>query len=194
MPLALLVLALVLITHLVNFGAGDHGIALLDANDEWSYSHILATTAFGGGAAVCWAGARAGGQRAASWWVACALFAFLFVDGLTRLHEHVAFWPAVYAPILLALSVCAYRVSRGTASAGAVTLALGLLAVSIAIHVLGPRAVDLLGWDESSWGYQVKVGLKEGTELAGWVLLVPWLAIATRARTSRAPAADAIRA
>jgi hypothetical protein len=191
MPLALLVIALVLGSHLLNHGA-DHGVALLDANDEWSYSHILATAAFGGGTVICWIGARAGGPRVGSWWVACGLFAFFFLDGVTRLHDQIGAWPAIYAPLLLTLGICVFRVSRGTPSADAVTLALGLLALSVAIHVLGPRATDILGWDEASWGYQVKVGLKEGTELAGWVLLVPWLAIATR--TSRAPDAGAIRA
>jgi hypothetical protein len=51
-----------------------------------------------------------------------------------------------------------------------------LLLASLAIHVLGPSAVRALGWGPDSWAYQIKVGLKEGTELAGWVLLLPPLA------------------
>jgi hypothetical protein len=50
---------------------------------------------------------------------------------------------------------------------------LALLLSSLVIHVLGPDVVHALGWQQGSWAYQIKVALKEGTELAGWVVLVP---------------------
>ncbi len=62
-----------------------------------------------------------------------------------------------------------------------------MLLASLAIHVLGPSAVRALGWGPDSWAYQVKVGLKEGSELAGWVLLLPPLArLALEPRTRSA--------
>jgi hypothetical protein len=163
-------------THLVNFGLYDEGARLLDSSSVWSYSHLLAVLAFAVGAIVCaWGGANLGGRRRA-WWLAAALFAFLFLDEITRLHDHIGLWPLIYAPILLALTLCVTVVARGTIVEEFVYAGLALLFVSLGIHVLGPPVVRGLGWSPTSWAYQVKIALKEGTELAGWVLVVPALA------------------
>ncbi|HUA49254.1 MAG TPA: hypothetical protein VMA77_28720 [Solirubrobacteraceae bacterium] len=78
----------------------------------------------------------------------------------------------VYAPLLACLVVCVWRLLDGSDQVIAMRVALAALAGSYAVHVLGPDAVRALGWGTDSWAYQVKVGLKEGTELSGWVLLV----------------------
>jgi cytochrome bd-type quinol oxidase subunit 2 len=170
------VVAVELATHLADFGAEDLRIKILDSAYQWSWSHLVATAAFATAAVLGFAGAgRSTGHRRA-WRATGGLFAFLFVDNVTRLHEHFAGWPVVYAPLLgtlmLSLAVVAWDSDQRRIVLGALTL----LLASLAIHVLGPHVVRALGWGPDSWAYQVKVGLKEGSELAGWVLLLPPLA------------------
>jgi hypothetical protein len=50
--------------------------------------------------------------------------------------------------------------------------------------------VEALGWGSGSWVYQVKVGIKEGAELAGWLLVVVALTRLTRARSARSAGLD----
>jgi hypothetical protein len=159
-------------THLIDFGVYDLRIRILDSSAEWSYSHLLATFALAAGALACARGAAWGDKRRL-WRVASALFAFLCVDGATRLHEHVPAWPILYAPVLIALSGSLVAISSGTDQADVVFVGLALLFGSFAIHVFGPGVVHAFDWAPSGWAYQVKVALKEGSELAGWVILVP---------------------
>jgi hypothetical protein len=94
---------------------------------------------------------------------------------VSRLHTHIGFWPVLYAPLLVGLTAAVWRVARGTSEEAVIAAGLLTLFASLAIHVLGPHVVHALGWGVDSWAYQVKVGLKEGTELGGWVLVVPGL-------------------
>jgi hypothetical protein len=179
--------ALVLTTNLIDFGADNEHARLFDAAAEWSWSHILATAAFGAGALAGALGARSRTPRRRAWQAIGALFGVLFVDNVTRLHAHIGVWPAVYAPILIGLSLALWNAARDTDESIVVVAGLATLFTSLGIHVLGPHVVHALGWGTDSWAYQVKVGLKEGTELAGWVLVVPGLwRLLSRRRASRA--------
>jgi hypothetical protein len=174
---AALALGVVLGAHLLNFGAWGGRYGLLDAADEWSLSHILATLAFAAGAVICtlYAVAAAGPRR--EWAFSAVIFALLLADNLTRLHEHLAAWPALYAPLLGALCITLLRATASRPAAIVVRAGIALLAASLVVHVLGHEVVErVMGWGPEAWGYQIKVGLKEGTELAGWALLVPGLA------------------
>ena len=62
------------------------------------------------------------------------------------------------------------------------------LIISYAIHVFGVQAVEALGWGIESLAYQLKVGVKQGTELAGWLLLVLALWRLARPTSASAPA------
>jgi hypothetical protein len=182
---AVVALAVESTTHLIDFGAYDLRIKLLDSASEWSYSHILATFAFAIGAAAGFAGARAGARPRRAWNGIAALFAVLLLDNLTRLHTHVPAWPVFYAPILLALAACIILAARGTDLELVAWIGLGTLAASLVIHVFGPGFLRLFGWGPQTWAYEIKVALKEGSELAGWVLLVPCVArLARRARAT----------
>jgi hypothetical protein len=181
---ALLALAVESATHLVDFGAYDLRYKLLDSASEWSYSHLLATLAFAVGAAAGVAGVRAGARPRRAWIGIAALFALLLTDNVTRVHEHVPAWPLFYAPILLALAVSIVTAARRTDLAVIAWVGLATLGASLAIHVFGPGFLRLFGWGPQTWAYQIKVALKEGSELAGWVLLVPCVARLAR-RTSR---------
>lgn len=170
------VVAVELATHLVDFGADDLRIRILDSAYEWSWSHLVATAAFATAAVLGFVGARRATSHKRAWQATGGLFALFFVDNVTRLHDHVARWPVVYAPLLGALMLSVAVVAWDTDQRRIVLAALTLLIASLAIHVLGPHAVRALGWGPDSWAYQIKVGVKEGSELAGWVLLLPPLA------------------
>ena len=177
-------------THLADFGLDNLRIRLLDSSYEWSYSHLLATAAFVAGALFTGAAAAARVPRRLAWAVACVLFALLFVDNVTRFHEHIGFWPAIYAPILVGLALSILILVRETDLAGVAYAGLALMLASLVLHAGGrPFVVSVMGWDHEAWGYQiVKVALKEGLELAGWTLLVPTLVrLALRARASVEP-------
>jgi hypothetical protein len=160
-------------THLVDFGVFALKIDVINSNYEWSYSHVLATLAFAVGAIACASGAVVQPQRRTPMAVASALFTLLCFDGAARVHEHVPAWPAVYAPILIALALSIGAIGKGTDRATVVYAGLALLFSSLVMHVAGHDFVREFGWQPESWAYQIKVALKEGAELAGWVVLVP---------------------
>jgi hypothetical protein len=161
--------------HLLDFGLDGLRVRLLDASSEWSWSHIVATGAFLTGTAVSALAARRrlGDER--QWWVLAALFAVLSIDNLTRAHEAVPRWPLFVAPALAGVAIGIVRLARRTPWFRTALAGLALLLASFAVHVLGHALVQRAGWGPGTWPYQVKVALKEGTELAGWVLLIPVL-------------------
>ncbi len=141
---------------------------------------MIATLAFALVAWVAWGAARR--TRRPAWWVILGVSAFLLLDNLTRLHELIPVWPAVYAPLLCALAAAAIAVARGSALAAPLQVGLALLLASLLIHALNTVGADLGWWpaDESRfelWRYQLLIAIKEGTELAGWLLFVPALVL-----------------
>jgi hypothetical protein len=201
------VLAVESAIHLANFGLSHGRVLFLNSGKAWSYSHVLASLAFALCAAAGWAGARRTRRRA--WWAVFGLATFLFVDNVSRLHEHIGFWPLIYAPVLAALAIMTLREGRGSDALPALAAGLGILAVSLVIHVvqlpLG-RALGLWPGDITRfelWRYQVLIAIKEGTELAGWVLFAPALwalargqvaVVDTAALQSRPPSVSAVTA
>jgi len=169
-------LVLEVAAHLLDFGLDDLRARLFDASQEWSWSHLAATAAFACGAAVSvFAALQRREAQARRWWVLALLFGVLLADNVTRAHEAVPHWPLIVMPALAGVAVITAMLARGTPVFRATVVALGLLAASFAIHVLGHALVHGAGWSPATWGYQIKVALKEGTELAGWVLLTPVL-------------------
>ncbi len=145
---------------------------------------MLGTIAFALCAVAGWRGARR--TRRGTWWLVFGLSGFLLVDNLSRLHEHVTLWPLVYAPILAVLAGAALRLSAGSDVAPAVRGGLVLLLISLLIHALSLRLGHALGlWEPDKsrfllWRYQVLIAVKEGTELAGWMLFAPALLLLAR--------------
>jgi multisubunit Na+/H+ antiporter MnhG subunit len=162
-------------THLLDYGLDDLHVRLLDASSEWSWSHVVATTAFASAAAVAVFAARRRRGEARQWWILAALFSVLFADNVARAHEAVAEWPLSVLPALVGVAIGVVRLARDTPVFRVVLAGLGLLVTSFVIHVLGHALVHGAGWGPDTWGYQIKIALKEGTELAGWVLVVPAL-------------------
>jgi hypothetical protein len=161
------------------FGFAEHlNAAVLDANSGSSWSHGVIDALLLGATAAGMIGVWLSRGEDRPWIVAAAIFLLLAVDELSPLHasvDQLGWGKALYAPILLVLSVSIWRLSAGTDQSATVRLGLTMLLVSFGFHVFGPLVVNAIGWGSNSWGYQVKGVLKQGTELAGWLFVVPAL-------------------
>jgi hypothetical protein len=181
--LALVTIALVLASDLIGFGASGFQDSWLDASWSGSWSHVAVHAAIGAAAATCIYAALRGRRRRLAWTVLAAVLCFLLIDEISSLHVRIDALSAgklLYAPLLLIGLASCVRLAAETKTMWYLVLTTGLLAVSYAIHLLGLDVVRAFGWSAHSWAYQVKVGLKEGTELAGATLAVYGLLAAVR--------------
>jgi hypothetical protein len=78
----------------------------------------------------------------------------------------------VYLPLLAGLVVCVCALSTASPQVPLVRAGLAALVAAYAVHLFGAQVVQALGWGVGSWVYQLKVGVKGGAELGGWILLV----------------------
>ena len=168
-------LCAVLVTHLVNFGSDHLRVRVLDAGSDSSWSHVVIAIALLVATAIGLVGIRRSATQRREWIAATGVLAFLSISELTSLHariDEMSWGKLVYAPILLVLCLCLWRISDRTEHRLVIRAGIAMLVVSFGIHVFGPHVVHALGWGTDSWAYQIKVGLKQGTELAGWLLVV----------------------
>lgn len=184
--IAALAIGAVAATNLVDFWLFDFRYRLLNANLSASWSHTVAAGALAMAAVGCLVGAwRSSSQRAAAM-VAAAIFTLFFADEVSGLHKQVdslTHGKALYAPILVVLAYCVWRLTRATAYLLSAWAAAALLLVSYVIHVIEPHNIGhVFGWTPADWEYQTVVALKEGTELAGLLvaLLALWGAVLQR--------------
>jgi hypothetical protein len=116
--------------------------------------------------------------RAATPVVLAILLTFLAVDHMAKLHEEVPHWRLAYLPLLgvtvLALAGAARGPVRGARAL--LTCGVALLAASLALHEIGGWLMERLGVASDSVAFQVKLDVKHGTEVAGWLLVALGLA------------------
>lgn len=175
----------VIATNLISLGFLHLGIGLLNANWEFSWSHDVDTLAlaFGAGVAAVVSGGRDAPDR--SFWAATAAILALFcADEVSPLHAEigaVSFDKLLYAPLLAALAICLWRLAVRGGEGSAVAGGLTTLAVAFGMHVAGLHLLRPLGY--TNWIYQTGVGFKQGTELAGVLVVMAALwRLAVRAR------------
>ncbi len=180
-------------THLIDFGVYHLRYRILDATSAASWSHLASGGALAVGAVVCLAGARRLPRQRATWIATGVILALFFIDEASGLHADIDalnnslnYGKLLYAPILVVLAYCVWRLTRGTAQLASARAGALLLLVSYLIHVLEPHNIAHgFGWSADGWAFQGVVALKEGTELAGVLLalLALWgSAFAARAR------------
>ena len=187
--LAGLGLATVMATDLIDFGADHLRVQLLDASSDASWSHRVVSALLVGVTAVSVIGLWRSRAHRAVWAATAAMLGLLAIDEVSSLHAHIdqmTWGKALYAPILVVLGVCVLRLANGADQRVVLVAGLAALVVSFALHVFGLHVVHALGWGTNSWAYQVKVGLKEGTELAGALLVLVAL---WRVAVARGPSA-----
>jgi hypothetical protein len=116
--------------------------------------------------------ARRGVHRRACYGLAAA-FAFFLVDNIANIHERSPNGKLYLLPFFGAVFALVWRLSTDSDPVvrRVLRLGLGALGLSLAVHLAGPVVLARVGWTEDSWEYQVKIAIKECTELAGWALI-----------------------
>jgi len=171
-------------TQRVDYGVYDLRVRALDSNADGAILERLGDAALLA-AAVAAAFLAAHPPRRATTVGLSLLLAFLAVDRLVGLHEEVSHWRVLYLPIVAATLLALAAVAGDLRPAG-VRLLLGgilLLAFSFVLHELGAWLMVRLGAAPDGWAYQLKVGVKHGTEVAGWLLVALGIALGGRAST-----------
>jgi hypothetical protein len=172
--IAAVVVAAQVSAHLFDFWALHLRSVLLDSASEHGIFVRLGSVAI-----LACAGATLAHRRSSRLALPlAAVTAWLFADALLGLHAHIPHWQLLYVPLLGTIAAGYWLLAAPFAPAprDLVRVALVLLVLSAAIHVLGPHVLAALGWGPSAWEYQVKIALKEATEIAGWILLASGLA------------------
>lgn len=169
--LAAAAVAVQVAAHLVDYWAFGLRFASLDSASEHSVFVRLGTFAILASSVATLALARRTSSRLAL--LLGLATAWLFVDGLFGIHERIPHWTLLYVPVLAAVVVGYLRLAGGQRL---VRAALVLLVLSALIHRLGPPFLSALGWGPTAWEYQVKIAIKEATEIAGWILLASGVA------------------
>ena len=185
--------ATVVATNLVDFELDTPRLALLNANDQASWSHIATAAALAIAAVIAILTAMRPGHRRTLWGAVAGVQALLCVVEISSVHVIVdrhSFGKLIYLPLLAALVLCLWLLTSGSEQAQLVWAAILVLMVAYVVHVFGARVVEALGWGSGSWVYQVKVGIKEGAELAGWLLLVVALMRLARDGSARSAGLD----
>jgi hypothetical protein len=116
------------------------------------------------------------------------------VLGTHHLGESLPHWQLLLLPPLGLTLVLLWRAAAELDSLTGRVLRSGcvLLVIAFGLHVFGALVLKRLGVAVDSWPYQVKVALKEGSELSGWLVIASALAAAAwSARRSTRPAPTA---
>jgi hypothetical protein len=171
-----------LTAQLIDYQVFDLRLLLLDSNKHRSLFGAASLLAHAGAVAAALAGTVLGPRRLA-WGVLCLSLSILLV-----LRALVGFQLLQAAPLVLVVFAIVWwfslRASRGEALT--LRIALCLLAVSFVVHVAAPGSESTLGYQRSSWEYQIRGMIKHGASLTGWILLASGLAaVALRRGTSR---------
>ncbi len=162
---------LVLASNLVSLGFDHLQTTLINANWEYSWSHDVDTILLGIGVVTSLIGAKATRSDRRLWNATAAILALLFLDEISALHGQLGnLDKLLYAPILAALVVCVWRLASDTPERALVVWGLATLLIAFAMHVAGLHLLRPLGY--TNHVYQAGVGFKEGTELAGLILVV----------------------
>jgi hypothetical protein len=152
------------------------GLHVLDANWQFGWSHDLDTAILAAGLCAAIAGALRDASRPWIWRSTAAILGLFFLDEATPLHATIdssRFGKLVYVPILLGLVACLWLLAADSDQRAPVLAGITVLVLSFAMHVVGVPTLRGLGYFNGI--YQASVGLKEGLESAGLVLVVPSL-------------------
>jgi hypothetical protein len=173
----------VIATNLLSLGVDQLRTSVINANWEFSWSHDFDAMLLAVGVYASLIGARANRAHRRLWSATAAILALFVLDEVSAFHGQFGnLEKLLYAPILAALVLCVWRLTEGTEEHGPVKWCLVTLVFAFAMHVAGLHLLRPIGY--TTYVYQVGVGFKEGTELAGLFLLAA--ALWCRAHAGRA--------
>lgn len=176
------VVLLQITANLVDFGVYDYGYAWLDPNNENGLFAWIGGVVAAAGACMLLLRSRRDGAERTRYLVAGVLLAIVVIENRVRFKEHTVHGPAIYVPLLGSLFAALVwaswswpRVARSTLWAGLASLVLSLL-----LHKIAPHVLAHYGYGPGDWPYEVKVSLKESSELCGWILIATSLVASRR--------------
>jgi hypothetical protein len=168
--------------HLIDFGVYGLRLRALDSGLDTSIFAWVADAALGaaGVGAVLIAVTT---RRAAPALLAALLFA-LFVASLGGLRDREPHALLLLAPLVAAILLLLWRESLQAPQRAGRFLRAGavLLVVSFCLHVLGPSLLTRFGVRPASWPFEIKVALKQGSEIAGWMITATGFAAVSQIR------------
>lgn len=162
------------IAHAVNAWVYDREFAALDAGTgsslfEWIGTLAVALSA--SAAVVC--GFR---ERDPLLFLLGGLLAIVAIDDVLGLHKDAPGGNLVLASVLLPIFVLLWRLPRNYGAAKRATrIGLLLLAFSVVVGGVAERLVNRQDWTHRDAGYELKILLKDGSEVAGWMLVAAGL-------------------
>ena len=164
-------LAVILTTNLLDLEIYQFRIRVLDANWQFSWSHDLDTLVLAVGVLITAVGARRHPDQGTLWSASAVMLALFFLDEASPLHAEIGHVSKLlYAPILGALAICVWLLAAKTAQRSVAGLGLATLFVCFGMHVVGLTLLRPIGY--MTVPYQTGVGVKEGTEMAGLLLVM----------------------
>jgi hypothetical protein len=171
------VLALVsaaIAAHLIDFGVYDLRIRAMNAGLGSSPVGWVSPIAIAVALAATLLLVRRG--RAGAW--LAAVLAVVLVLSTRHLGESLPHWRLLLLPPLGLALFLLWRAADSLDPLAGRTCRAGcvLLVGAFGLHVFGATVLHALGIGDNSWTYQVKVALKEGLEIAGWLLVASGLA------------------
>ena len=167
-----------MVTNLIDLYVNDlgKGLNLIDANWQFSWSHDLDTAILAAGLCAAIAGSLRAVSRRGTWRSTAVILGLFFLDEATPVHAAIdssRLGKLVYVPLLLGLVGCFWLLAANSDQRTPVLAGITILFLSFAMHVAGVPSLRVLGYFNGV--YQASVGLKEGLESAGLVLIVPSL-------------------
>ena len=177
--LAILVAGVVIVGSLLNHFALDDAVPDLDAGQEDSFNNWVSVVAtFSAGlAAALHALFFSERQR---WFAAlAAIFAFLSLDDLTKLHERLGanigidhIETVIFAPVFGAAFLIAWALAREVPARVGRFLRGGLILLVAAVVVdLGASYTADLQEEGTDWPQATRIAVEEGFEVAGWIVV-----------------------
>jgi hypothetical protein len=105
--------------------------------------------------------------------ITALLLAYLAIDDALELHYRVPYWPIVYLPLFALVGWSLWSLSSASPGPSGRILKAGLasLVVAFLLDIIAPPLLERGGWDAGEWPHELKVILKEGAQLAGWMLI-----------------------
>jgi hypothetical protein len=193
---AVAVVAVQSAANLIDFGVYDYRFAAVNPNDETSLFAWVGGIAIGFSALVCLVRSYRLPAERRPYLVTGLLLAFVAVENRARFHEEAVHRPAIYVPLLGALTLALLWLSRRWPAPAkhAVWAGLVALAWSFALHKVAPHLLADAGYGPGDWPYELKVSLKESGELCGWILIATGLVAAAPGRTPEGEVAAETRA
>jgi hypothetical protein len=159
--------------HLVHVFVLDGRYAtLLDADSNRSIFDVVSVVAEATGSAASLALASMRPAQRPRFLALSALLAFVAVDDAISLHTRSRIdWPVILLPVLVCTFLLLWSALDRPEERVFIRSSLLLLAAAVLLGVVGAPALRALGWDAGRWPHALKIVIKQGAELAGWIMI-----------------------